>query len=214
MMKKKMIITIDGPAGSGKSSVAKEIAEKLNIYYLNSGLLYRSVAYLSLNNIKILNLIKDLEYIYKNNKSYILYKNQDITDKLYTGEISNLSSKIAEQKEIRENLLNFQQNLAKNYSLIADGRDCGSVVFPDANYKFFLTASLDIRAKRIFLDKNRDNKSLNLDQIKQELELRDQRDINRKIAPLIIPKDSIIIDNSDLTKQETVNKILSYIKLK
>jgi cytidylate kinase len=218
-----MIITIDGPAGSGKSSIAKALAEKLNIYYLNTGLLYRAVAYVwlqhdskleKINKINVDNLkfIKNIEYKYIQKLPQIFYGNKNITDQLLNNSISQAASILSSIDIVREKLLALQRNVAKIYNIVCEGRDCGSVIFPNADYKFYLTASLDIRAKRIFEDKSRKDSGLTLEKVKQELEIRDKRDQERKIAPLKIPSGAILIDNSELTLEEALGKFLFYIK--
>jgi len=264
-----MIITIDGPAGSGKSSVAKALAEKLNIYYLNTGLLYRAVAYVwlqydpKLENISelqvfnnnlvhktsnsanvvsqgtdfvnlvlqgaksgslvpqaghprldlgSLDFIKDIEYKYIQKLPQIFYQNKNITDQLLNNSISQAASILSSIDIIREKLLALQRNVAKIYNIVCEGRDCGSVIFPNADYKFYLTASLDVRAKRIYQDKSRKDSGLTLEKVKEELEVRDARDQERKIAPLKIPSGAILIDNSCLNAEETLMKFLFYIK--
>lgn len=217
-----MIITIDGPAGSGKSSVAKALAEKLNIYYLNTGLLYRAVAYIWLkNDLKLqnvndlndekINFIKNIKYKYIGKEPNIFYEDKNITKELFNNVISHAASILSAKKEIREELVPLQKNIAKKYDIVAEGRDCGSVIFPNANYKFYLTANLDVRAKRILGDEIRKNNETYLDKVKVELEERDVRDKSRKIAPLIIPKDAIVVDNSKMSKARTIEFFLSKI---
>ncbi|MCK4651125.1 (d)CMP kinase [Candidatus Babeliales bacterium] len=219
-----MIITIDGPVGSGKSSVGKEICKRLNIYYLNTGLLYRAVAYIFLNILgkklsdvdktilKDLKFIEKISYEYDGQASLIFFNGKNLTKNLYTMVLGQQASIMSAKKEVREGLIELQRSIAKKHDIVADGRDCGSVIFQNADYKFFLTANLDIRAKRIFEDKKRVNLNLNLQEVKIELEKRDKRDMERDVAPLIISKDSIIIDNSNMTQKQTVDKFLSYIK--
>ena len=219
-----MIITIDGPAGSGKSTVAKILAQKLNFYYLYTGLLYRSVAYILITKIgknisdldKIskndLEFIAQISYEYKNKEPHIFFYGEDLTDYLYDASLDQPASIISTKKEVRETLLDLQRNVAQKYDIIADGRDCGSVIFPNADYKVFLTASLDVRAKRIFEDEKRNKPGMILQKVKVELEKRDKRDREREVSPLIVSKDAIVIDNSEMNKEETMQKILSFIK--
>ena len=219
-----MIITIDGPAGSGKSSVAKRLAKELNIYYLNTGLLYRAIAYiwlqsgLKLQKIdkiygKDLVFIKNIKYRYIENSPNVFYGDENITTLLSNHAVSQAASILSAKKEVRAKLLDLQRSIAKKHNIVADGRDCGSVVFPKANYKFYLTARLDVRAKRIFDDESRGSKGLTYEKVKAELDQRDDRDQKRKVAPLIIPKNAIIIDNSDLDLDQTILHFLSKIQV-
>lgn len=232
-----MIITIDGPVASGKSSVAKVLARELNIYYLYTGLLYRAVAFVFLKKLKDkqkykdevitdeifeLNVksleSKDLEFIkaicydYGKNEAesrpYIFYQEKDITQDLYDISLEQFASIISANKFVRHALLDLQRDIAKRYDIVADGRDCGSVVFPDADYKFYLTASSDVRAQRLMLDESRGKIERNLEKVKAELEQRDKRDSEREVAPLTIPENAIVIDNSKLTLELTIDKFL------
>lgn len=219
-----MIITIDGPAGSGKSTLAKELSQKLNFYYLYTGLLYRAVAYIlitefgqeALSKIKKddLSFISNFSYEYENGVPVVFFQGHALTENLSNLGLDQPSSIVSANKDVREALLPVQRNIAKKYDIVADGRDCGTVVFPDADYKFFLTASLEVRTNRIFQDKKRGDSGLSLEKVKQELEVRDKRDMDREFAPLIIPQDAIIVDNSNLSKEETLNKFLQYIQNK
>ena len=219
-----MIITIDGPVGSGKSSVAKELAEKMGIYYLNTGLLYRAIAYILINvfgkNVSELDQItqEDIEFIpkisykYVGKKPQISFEDKNLTKELFQPLVEKASSIISAKKEVREKLLELQRSLAQKYDLVAEGRDCGSVVFPNADYKFFLTADLETRARRIMTDEKRANDGMKLEKIKVELEARDKRDRQRKISPLMVPDNAIIIDNSKMNKEETIKEFLRFIK--
>ena len=223
-----MIITIDGPAGSGKSSVAKDLANKLGIYYLNTGLLYRAIAFIwlelerSLSNLENISkqdliFIEKIKYEYEDKKTKVWFGNKDITSQLSKMYLSKPASILSAKKEIRAALLGLQRSISEKHDIVAEGRDCGSVIFPNADYKFYLTASLEVRVKRVMIDKSRDNSKVNcsskdLEKVKVELEKRDERDRTREVAPLIIPKDAIVIDNSDLNLNQTIEKFLNYIK--
>lgn len=225
-----MIITIDGPVASGKSTLAKELARRLGMYYLYTGLLYRAVAYVLLQpydyndeellrHVRFLDasgdqllFIKDFSYDYsKDNKPCLFYKGEDISEKLYDARYDQAASIVGANKHIREALLDIQRAVATKYDIIADGRDCGSVIFPDANYKFYLTADVDTRAERLMLDERRKVGGKTLEEVKVEVEERDERDFSREVAPLSVPNDAITIDNTALTFDETVEKFLSYI---
>ena len=226
-----MIITIDGPVASGKSSVAKKLAEELKMYYLYTGLLYRAVAHIMLDKFSQdelvshlktlspddLNFIRNICYDYGKNEGearpYIFYKDEEITEKLYTSELDQAASIVSANRYVREALLDVQREIAKKYDIIADGRDCGTIVFPDADHKFYLTADVDVRAQRLMLDETRGAMSSDFAKAKAELEERDKRDQERAVAPLKIPQDAIVVDNSKLTQEETVNKFLLYVNV-
>lgn len=222
-----MIITIDGPVASGKSTVAKEIAKLLNIYYLNTGLLYRAVAYLlsqrsatdgvDIKNMQIhqqdLEFVGGIEYVYVNNKPQILFNGQDITKNLVVSNIDQAASVISANKSVRAALLDLQRKIATEHGVVADGRDCGSIVFPMAEFKFFLTASLDERAARMLADKSRNiEKTIDLQAIKKQIEERDKRDTEREVAPLKVPAGSVIIDSTAMTFDAVVQKVLDIVK--
>lgn len=208
-----MIVTIDGPAASGKSTIAITLANKLGYYYLSTGLLYRAVAYIIDKKgmtLKDLSFIKHISYIYENNKPQILFMGENITQYLYDHKLSEAASMISSISGVRDALILLQREVAENNNVIAEGRDCGSIVFPDADYKFFLTARIKVRAKRAMSDSKR-NGDENLDEVIEQIKLRDKRDSERDISPLIVPKDAIVIDNSDLNKEQTVNEFLKVV---
>lgn len=220
-----MIIAIDGPCASGKSTVARLLAQKLGFYYIYSGLLFRALAYILLKENKIelycneevsLKQIEldidfnSLEYIYELYPN-ILYFKTDITHNLKNSQIDQLASIISTQKNIRQLLLDYQRNLANYKNIIAEGRDSATVVFPNADYKFFLTASLEVRAQRWLEDQIKRNKQCTFQESLKNLHERDYRDSNRTIAPLKPADNAIIIDNTNLTIDETCNLILSNI---
>ncbi len=200
-----MIITIDGPVASGKSTIAELLAKKRGYLYLNTGLLFRAVAYLLYIKNQTLNL-SALTYTYtKDNGAQILYKDHNITPLLKTPEMDQLASQVATQKEVREALLVYQRQVAKEHNVVAEGRDTGTVVFPHADYKFYITASLEERAKRwqAYQLIRRNNYTLE-DSIAMVNE-RDTRDEQRNVAPLRIPTGAHVIDTSDMTIDDAVN---------
>lgn len=223
-----MIITIDGPVASGKSTIARMTAEHLNFYYLNTGLLYRAVTYILLNlhgysqkdlasvqaeDIKNCIDIKRFFYSYTAREgSTVVYDNNDITRFLKDPLIDKSVSIISPQKAVREALSNLQRSIAQDHDVVVEGRDVGSVVFPSADYKFFLTASLEVRAQRWQRYQQKKGNDYPLKQVKELVQQRDLSDKNRKISPLRVPDQAIIVDNSNLTLQETVQEILKYIK--
>lgn len=220
---KKPVIAIDGFSSTGKSSISKIIAHKLGIVHLDTGALYRGITWFALQNClgdnqlinldKLFSLFSEIKLEFKKiEDELILYlNNKDISVEIRTNEVSSNVSFIAKQKEVRDFLLQFQQNIAEKGGVIMDGRDIGTVVFPNADYKFFLTASIEERTKRRY----QELLSLGIDAdenlVKENLIERDRIDSERKIAPLKQAEDAILIDNSTLSKKETIEKILSYI---
>jgi len=222
-----MIITIDGPTASGKSTVAALIAKKLGFYHLNTGFLYRSLAYLLVNargysenaleNVQeedIRECVRSdfFSYSYDVQKDVcISYQGNDITRFLKDSSVDQYVAIISSQKFVREAMVEQQRALAKKYNLVIDGRDVGSLVFPQAHFKFYLTASLSVRAARWQKDQSIRGNIFTLEEAQERVHDRDIKDMSRKISPLAIPEGGIEIDNSQLTLDETVYKFLSYI---
>lgn len=208
-------IAIDGPSASGKSSVSKLLAKKLNINHLSSGALYRAIAlYLINNNLNECDVEKHLDYIkikvkFENFQQKIYLNNIDVTDNLQESNVSTISSIVSQNKAVREFVKKIQLEIAKSQNIIIDGRDIASVVLPNSKYKFFVTASVKARARRRYLDYK---KKIPLKKIEEDIKNRDERDINREICPLVKTKDAILINSTNLTLEQTVDKILKYIK--
>ena len=212
---KKFTIAVDGPSASGKTTICKKLAQKLNINHLSSGALYRAITlYMIENNIEVNDIQNFLNKInikveFENFLQKIYLNGRLVTDKLNTEEVSLLSSLISQKLEVREYVKKIQRNLAENQNIIIDGRDITSVILPDSKYKFFVTASVEARAQRRCLQYNQTEK---LEDIIKDIQLRDERDKNRKICPLIKTHDSILIDSTYMNIDETVNTMLKYIK--
>ncbi len=210
-----MIITIDGPAASGKSSVAKMLSCKLNYYYLNSGHLYRAVAYVLLNNpeLSYQDILDNLSYKYSCDLSArVYYKSEDITQHLRGAEVTSKASVISADPELRHALLEFQRQMARDNNIVADGRDMGTVVFPDAEYKFFITASPEVRAARWRADQIKLGNNMSEAQALDWVNERDSRDINRPISPLVPAADAVVVDTSNLSLTEVLDAVLAKIK--
>jgi len=212
-----MIITIDGPVASGKSSVARVLAKELKIYYLYTGLLYRAVAYImnERDDDQDLSFIKNIAYDYgkgEEARPFIFYDGKDIADLLYESSVGERASIVSARKEVRDALIDLQRDVAKRYDIVADGRDCGTVVFPDADFKFYLTADVDVRATRLMLDETRGLMGKSLEEAKARLQERDRRDTERDVSPLTIPEGAVIIDNSGMTEKKTIEKFLDVIR--
>lgn len=207
------IITIDGPSSSGKGTISKLLAEKLGWNYLDSGAVYRALALLIIeNNIELDNANKILFFIKNLNPAQIQLKLQDQL-KIRSEECGMMASKIAIIPEVRVAINSFLQEFNDAPGLVADGRDMGTVVFPNANLKLFLTASNEIRAARRFLQLQQSNTNVNLDAVLQGLIERDIRDQNRLIAPLKPDSAAIIIDTTKLSVDEVLQLILQHIDL-
>ncbi len=221
---KKPVIAIDGFSSTGKSSISKVIAEKLGLIHLDTGALYRGVTWFALQNclnedgtINIEELFSSFDQIeleFKNdNGELVLFLNHiDISKAIRSNEVSDNVSFVAKQKEVRDFLLQSQRSLAEKGGIIMDGRDIGTVVLPNADYKFFLTASIDERTKRRYHELLTLGIEADEQQVKENLIERDRIDSEREIAPLKQAEDAIVIDNTDLTKKETIEEILSHIK--
>lgn len=205
-----MKIAIDGPAGSGKSSLAKEIAKRLGILYVDTGAMYRAIT---------LKLLKEdessYEEILKNTKisfegDKIFLDGRDVSKEIRENEISNKTSEMSKKKIIRDYLVKMQREIASDKDVVMEGRDIGSVVLKDAEYKFFLTADVETRAMRRY--KQIDDDKVSFDEILEDLKVRDYNDSHRENSPLIQTEDAILIDSTDLNAEETIEKIISYIK--
>ena len=224
-----MIITIDGPSGSGKSTVARLLANRLEFYCISSGILYRALAYVLVRHYhyqpKQLSRIRSSTVERAINSSKIVYRYStrdgahialdgvDITASLKSERIDQASSLLAVNKSVREVLTHFQRKLAQGKDVVIEGRDSGSVVFPDAEFKFFLTASIEIRAARWQADQAKKGVSVSLAQAIQLMKTRDERDAGRAVAPLVIPKGAIIVDTSSRTIEQTLDYIMHAIKV-
>lgn len=214
----RFVIAIDGPAGAGKSTVAKEVAKILNIEYIDTGAMYRALTLkaiqenIDINNTdKIIKLMEFTSIYFKNNSIYL--DGTRVDNEIRENIINNHVSNIAKIKEVREKMVNIQQELSKTNNLIMDGRDIGTVVLPNANYKFFITASIEERAKRRYKELiNKNENGITYEQTLAEIKKRDQIDSTRKIAPLRKSFDSYEIDTTNKTIEQSVEMILSIIK--
>jgi len=223
-----MIITIDGPAASGKSTAARKLAKKLGFYYINTGLLYRAIAYLLINKcsykenqlrdpdpLDLKGYIDPEKLVYDFDKDYkeqIMFEGQNITPLLKTSFIDKGASIVSTNGLVREALLEIQRVAAQKFNIVADGRDTGSVVFPEADVKIFLSASLKVRAERWRKEQAQKGNVYSEDDAKNIIDDRDKRDKEREIAPLTIPDDAIFVDNSKLDVDQTLAKIIDLIR--
>ena len=213
-----MIIVIDGPAGSGKSSTAKSIANRLGIKFLDSGALYRAITYLWLESGKpdkaefFENLSNiQLKADFRDQTFYVYAGREDLTDKIRTKYVADRVSEIASYKTARSFVNSFMRDLVKKDTYIADGRDLGTAVFPDADLKFYMDASLKERAKRRFLEMKNSDNSLTLEDVIKNLRSRDEKDQSRENDPLKKADDAIIIDTTGKSFEEQVREMISII---
>jgi len=222
-MHKEMIITIDGPAGAGKSTVSKMLAKKLGYIYLDTGSLYRALAYkvvknkIKLEDMEALNhLCSNISIVLKNSEGQmkVYVDGEDVGDKIRTEEIGLAASKISAYAVVRQRLLQLQREAGRNGGIVAEGRDMGSVVFPKADFKFYLDADIKERIKRRHKELLGKGNSSELLAIQKDMETRDNQDSKREIAPLKPTSSSIIIDSTKLSLQEVVDKIVQQISNK
>ena len=220
-MAKTYSIAIDGPAGAGKSTIARALAKELGYYYVDTGAIYRTVAYfLDLLGISpkdvdgvsryIDELTVQIEYD-EEGKQHMLMNGMDVTDEIRTQDISQKASLVSAHAVVREMLLDMQRDVAKKHNVIMDGRDIGTVVLPKATVKIFLTADPQVRAKRRYEELIAKGQKANLDVILKEIQQRDYQDTHREIAPLKMARDSIKVDTSALDIQGVIDAIRSIV---
>ena len=217
------VMTIDGPSGSGKGTIAQMLALELNWNILDSGALYRTLAFfMKENSINLDNFAENQNFLKERFKvSFdpgtpgepvkVIFENEDITSIVRTEEMAKLTSTLAAEQEVREFIKPCQRDFMKLPGLIADGRDMGTVIFADAKYKIFLTASAEERAKRRQTQLKRQGLEVNMRILLQELEERDRKDMEREHSPLIPAEDSVLIDTSNLDPEGVVKEIKTYL---
>jgi cytidylate kinase len=212
-------IAVDGPVGAGKSSVCKEAAKRLGIGYLDTGAIYRTVAYEMLkervNRSRTDEFLRglDIKLSYENGVQKMYAGGEDVTDKIRTPEISMTASKLAAMPQIRAYLLEMQRDIARKNDVIVDGRDIGTVVLPDADVKIFLTASAKVRAKRRFDEMTEKGMTgIDFEKLCADIEKRDYDDSHREIAPLKAADDSVTLDTTNLSFEETVTSLIKIIR--
>ena len=217
-----MVITIDGAAGVGKTSTAKELAKRLGYQYFDTGAMYRAVTLFFIReNVDLSSkseVVKSLDSIKLNidfsseSEMQIYLDEDDISLKIRSQEVTGKVSAVSALKDVREMMVNIQRSFTSNGNFVVEGRDIGTVVFPDAKYKFYLQADYDIRAERRLADFEKLNEAKNINEIKEDLEKRDKYDSSRKLSPLKKPDNAIIIDTTLCTFEEQVYKILKHIE--
>lgn len=202
-----MIVTIDGPSGTGKSTVARAVAARLNFTYFNTGALYRALAwYIDKNKLDPIDAAKNIPFSVKNNCYFI--DKEDVTKFLFTPFISTLSSTYSAIPEVREHLMRFQKDFSTKEDVVFEGRDLGTVVFPEAEVKIFLTASPEERAKRRFNELD----GVTFEQVLSDLVKRDRADTTRKVAPLKQADDATLIDTTELSIDQVVDKVVERVE--
>lgn len=209
-----MIITFDGPAGSGKSTIANSIAKKLGFYHFNSGSVFRAItAYLleHTSNIEKLDNVQ-IKVKFINNIQYVFVNDVDYTPILRANHISNAVAEYSTLSQVQHKAYSIIKEFCSCHNVVIDGRGLGNEVLPNAEYKFYLDCSINERAKRRFLEEQARGTVTTIEAIEEQLTVRDELDKTRKTAPLAIPKDAIIIDTSNLTIPQVETLILSYIK--
>ena len=215
-------VAVDGPAGSGKSTITKMVAKNLGYNYVDTGAMYRALTYNFLkNNLTELNEVKinlllnkvNFEVKFIDRVQYVFVNGEDVSEKIRTAEVSKFTSLFAKSPAVREFLIDTQRNLAMSNNIIMDGRDIASVVLPNADVKIFLTASVEERARRRVLDFERQGVvDIDFDKVKADIAARDYQDENRDIAPLVKVDDAVLIDTTNLTITEVVEKMTELIK--
>lgn len=216
-------IAIDGPAGAGKSTIAKALAKKMDIIYVDTGALYRTVGYHAFINgvakedsAGIIGLLKDLdiELKYVGGTQHVFLNGEDLGDKIRLPEISMYASAVSAIPEVRAFLLDTQRSIARKNSVVMDGRDIGTVILPDAEVKIFLTASEEERARRRYEELIASGKSTTLEDVRADMAQRDKNDSTRAVAPAIPAKDAILFDNTGCTLEESVDRVIEIIRVK
>ncbi len=210
-------IAIDGPAGAGKSTVAKMVAKGKGYIYVDTGALYRAMAvYFTDNKIDNTDLVGVLEHCdkinidikYENDEQQVYLNGVNITEKLRDEVIGETASKFSSIPCVRENLLGIQRRIAAENNVVMDGRDIGTNILPKANLKIYLTASVETRAKRRFMELQKKGIRCNIEEVAHDIEQRDSRDMKREIAPLKKAEDAVLLDTSDMTIDEVVQSII------
>ena len=211
------IITLDGPAGAGKSTLAKSLAKELGFEFLDTGAMYRTVALASLRELpfppddtKLKVILKNLNYHTEDSRVFL--NNEEVTETIRTKETTEASGVIASNPFVREKLVEMQRQAALGKKIVCEGRDQGTVVFPAAQCKFFLTASPEVRAKRRFEELKSKGVNASMDELVTSMRTRDERDSSRTVGPLVAASDAILVDTSNLSASEVLDKLLEVVR--
>jgi len=219
-MQKFIIIAIDGPAASGKSSVAKYLADKLGYLYVDTGAMYRAITYYALkknivdDNEALIDSTKNinLDLEYENGLTHVYIDGYEVTDNIRTPRVNAKVSDVSRIKEVREALVKLQRKFGENKNLIVEGRDTTTVVFPNASLKIFLTADLKERAKRRYLEFKEKGVDISLEEVEKSIQNRDKIDSEREVSPLIKAEDAVELDTTNLTIDQEINQIVERVK--
>jgi len=217
-----MLITIDGPAGAGKTTVSRILAQRLGFRYVDTGALYRGVALAALaatidiaDDHGLEKMLKSLtiEFVVRDGVTRLMLNEQDVTDKIRSPEITMAASAVSARPVVRQHLLTVQHALGSQKKAVFEGRDMGTVVFPDADLKFYLDASVEVRAMRRFNELKGQNRQ-SISQVEADIRRRDKNDTTRAVAPLRAAEDAIVIDASDLSAERVVEEMLTHVQQK
>lgn len=219
-MSKKIIIAIDGPAGSGKSTAAKNLARKLGFTYLDTGAMYRAITFLAIEK----GIVEDVESVirmtqnvslklkYENGITRVFIDGREVTEQIRSFDVNSKVSEISTIPEVRKEMVKIQKKIGEEENLVAEGRDVTTVVFPDADVKFYITASIDERAKRRLRDFKNSNVEITFEEVKANLEKRDMIDSSRETSPLKKSEDAIEFDNTGLTPEQDLEFLYNKVK--
>lgn len=216
-------IAIDGPAGAGKSTIAKMVAEKLSFIYVDTGAMYRAIALYLLDQgvdgddpaqIEALCSGADISIEYKEGEQLVILNGENVNAKIRTEQVGNMASVSSANAKVREHLLKLQRTLAAKNDVVMDGRDIGTTILPDAEVKIYLTASADTRAKRRALEYEQKGVAFDLETLRKDIIERDERDMNRAVSPLKQAEDAVLVDSSEMGIEEVVQAILAVYKEK
>lgn len=216
-----MNIALDGPAGAGKSSIAKLVAKKLSFVYLDTGAMYRTIALYVLKNqiapsdeAAVVARLDDIEITlsHENGEQKIFLNGENVSKEIRKEEVGKTASTVAKYGKVREKLVSLQQKIASENDVIMDGRDIGTVVLPNAEVKIYLTASSRVRAERRYKELQEKGETCDLDQIEKDIILRDEQDMNREISPLRQADDAVLVDSSDMSIEEVVNCLIDIVE--